>query len=121
MAYLGYSQITVSSSVVLGSDQTVPQEATFVELQAETNPVRYTMDATTVPTQTSGAILATGKKPKLFTIGDFLRLKCVRGAGSDALLNVHYFNPHFFPPVGNYVIDDEDNLVIDDNSAYVVT
>lgn len=127
MAYLSYLQITVSSSVLLGSDQTIPARATFVELQAETQPVRYTMDDATAPSASSGAVLKASGKPKLFSVEDFRRLKMIRGAGSDAKLNVHFYNPHRTNPTGapppgedgNYVTDEFEQVVFDDDGDLV--
>lgn len=114
MAYLSYLQITVSSSVLLGNDQTIPAQATFVELQAETQPVRYTMDNATAPSASSGAVLRASGKPKLFSVEDFRRLKMIRGAGSDAKLNVHFYNPFRVSPAGSPPPSDDGNYVTDE-------
>lgn len=89
--YTGFEQITVSSSVLTESAFTIPAETTHVELQADTQPVRYTMDGTAVPTASSGMILLTTSDPKTFSIEDLKNIKMIRGAGSDAEINVHYF------------------------------
>lgn len=89
--YLSFQQVSVSSSVLTVSSFTVPANATHVSLQADTQPVRYTMDNTTTPTASLGMILLVGLAPETFSVEDLRRIKVIRGAGSDAKLNVHYF------------------------------
>lgn len=92
--YLGYQQIAATAIVktYASAGFTLPANVspTHVELQADTQDIRYTMDNATNPTQTSGMVLAVGDPPKLFVIDDLLRIRFVRGAGADGVLNVHY-------------------------------
>lgn len=90
MAYLSYEQVAVSNSVLDVDDLTVPANATFAELQADTAGVRYTMDGATDPTTASGMVLLTTSDPKIFLISDILNIRFIRSGGSDAVLNVHY-------------------------------
>lgn len=90
MAYLSFEQVAVSNAVLDVDDLTVPANATFCELQADTNPIRYTMDGATDPTTTAGMVLLTTSDPKLFLVSDILNIRFIRSGGSDAKLNVHY-------------------------------
>ena len=95
--FLSYQQKTVSNVVPTAADLTIPANATGAILQAETQNIRYTMDNSTDPTQTKGMLLRaavatyTADPPQQFTVEDLLRIRFVRGAGSDAVLNIHYF------------------------------
>ena len=89
--YLGFEQEAATSSEKTVSDLTIPVRATHAELQADTQDVRYTMDNSTTPTQTSGMVLQPEDQPKQFGIDDVRRIRFVRGAGSDGNLNLHYF------------------------------
>jgi len=91
MPYLGYQQIIVSDKVMSAPDFDWPAGATHAELQAEDQPIRYTMDGKTNPTQTTGMILRTSADPVMFTVDDLRRMRFIRGAANDAKLNVHYF------------------------------
>ncbi len=90
MAYLSFEQVAVSNSILSVADLTVPANATLCELQADTNPIRYTMDDTTDPTTSAGMVLLTTSDPKLFLVSDILNIRFIRSGGSDAKLNVHY-------------------------------
>lgn len=91
-SYQMYDQLAVSNTVLDVDNILIPDSATHAELQADTQPIRYTMDGATDPSQTSGLILRTDKAPKKFTIGDLRRMRFVRGAASDAALNLHFIN-----------------------------
>jgi len=88
--YVGFEQITVSSTVLTQADLTIPAGASHVELQADTQSVRYTMDNSSDPTAAIGMILLVTEPPKLFQLEDMQRVRLIRGAGSDAKLNIHY-------------------------------
>ena len=90
--YLHFEQVATTAVVKGPEDLTIPSSATHVELQADTQPCRYTMDGLTPPAQTSGMILSTSSDPKTFLVTDLRRIKFTRGAGSDGKLNIHYFN-----------------------------
>ena len=92
MPYNGYEQEAISNTAKDISDLSPVATATHVELQAETNHIRYTMDGSTTPTTTSGMLLLTTDPPKVFLMEDFRNIKFIRDAASDAVLNVHYFN-----------------------------
>ena len=91
MAYVGYEQIAVSDTVLDRSHLTIPSGATHAEIQADTQNVRYTMDNKVTPTQTIGMIFLVTEPPKSFVIDDVRHMHFVRGAGSDGVLNIHYF------------------------------
>ena len=89
--YASYEQVAVSMSVLDVDDLTVPAVATHAELQADTNAIRYTMDGTD-PTTSSGMLLHSLDEPKTFLIGDIRNMKFIRDGGTNANLNVHYFD-----------------------------
>ena len=89
--YLGFEQEAATAVVKTVADLTVPANATGVEIQADTQDVRYTMDDTTNPTQTLGMIFLVTDGPKPFLIDDLLRIRFIRGAGADGNLNFHHF------------------------------
>lgn len=88
--FLSYQQVAATAAVKTVADLTVPAKATHVELQATTQPICFTMDNVTNPTQTSGMVLLTTEGPRLFLIEDLRRIRFCRGAGSDGNLNLHY-------------------------------
>lgn len=88
--YLGFEQVAATNAVKTVSDLTIPASVTMAELQASGQDVRYTMDNTTNPTQTSGMVLLTTSEPKLFLVQDIRRIQFIRGAGIDGNLNIHY-------------------------------
>lgn len=91
--YVGFEQITVSDTALTHKDLTVPKSATHAEIQADTQDVRYTMlgDSGVTPTQAIGMLFVAKADPKSFLIEDVKRMTFIRGAGSDAKLNIHYF------------------------------
>lgn len=89
MAYVGFEQVVVTNNVRDVNNFTVPGAATQVELQADTAHIRYTMDGSTNPTQSSGMLLLITAEPKLFGIADLRNIKFINDSGSP-LLNVHY-------------------------------
>lgn len=91
MAYLFEESIAATASEKNLADLNVPANATGADLQADTQDVRYTMDGTTVPTQTTGMVFVVGNEPEPFLIEDVKNIKFVRGAGSDGQLNLHYW------------------------------
>lgn len=88
--YLSYQQVVTNDTVKTVANLTVPARATAAELQADTQPTRYTMDGATDPTQTSGMVIAVADTPKLFLIEDILRIRFIRGAAGNGNLNIHY-------------------------------
>ena len=86
-----FQRVAISNAVKTVADLTVPAKATHVEIQADTAPVRYTMDDTTAPTTASGMIFLTTEPPKAFEIVDLKRIKFIRSGASDGALNFHYF------------------------------
>lgn len=92
MSFLLFEQVEISDTVLTGSvGLSPPANATHAEIQADTQDIRYTMDGATDPTQTFGMILNTGDIPKFFALEEIKLGRFVRGAGSDAKLNLHYF------------------------------
>ena len=90
MSYLYVEQVAATASVKDVDDLNIPNNATWAELQADTQDVRYTMDGATNPTQTSGMVLLTTEDPSFFLIEDVKQIKFVRGAGSNGNLNLSY-------------------------------
>lgn len=91
MTYLDVEQVVATSSVKDVDDLTVPNNATWAELQADTANIRYTMDAATNPTSTSGMLLLTTEDPSFFLIEDVKRIRFTRDAGGvDGNLNLSY-------------------------------
>ena len=88
--YLSYEQVVATDTVKTVADLTVPANATMAELQADTNPVRYTMDGAVDPTVSSGMVIAVADMPKTFLIEDINRIRFIRGAGANGNLNIHY-------------------------------
>lgn len=89
--YVGYEKIVVKADVQTVSDLTLPTGATHAELQCESEGVRYTMDNTTSPNQTTGMLLIKDQQPKLFLIEDIVRIKfCRNSSGTNATLHIHY-------------------------------
>ena len=88
--FLGYERVVATNAVKTENDLTIVGNATWVELQADTQDVRYTMDNVTDPAQANGMILLTTAEPKQFLIEDLKRIRFVRGAGTNGFLNVHY-------------------------------
>lgn len=91
MAFLSAERVAATSAVKTADDLTIPNNASQVVLQSDTQDVRYTMDGSTVPTQTSGMILIVGEQPEDFLINDLYKIQFTRGAGSDGYLNLHYY------------------------------
>ncbi len=90
MAYVGFQQVAVSNVVKTVAALTVPAKATGVEIQADTAPIRYTMDGTD-PTTTAGMIfLITTVEPKYFEIDTLKLIKFIRSGAVDGNLNFHY-------------------------------
>jgi hypothetical protein len=98
--FIGFEQKTVSNVVLTASDFTIPANATFVVIQTTGEDVRYTMDDSTNPTATLGMFFhsehagppagTASPEPYFFLIEDFLRIRMIRGAASDAVINLHY-------------------------------
>lgn len=87
-----YERETATNAVRTAGAFAVPNNATGVALQADTNDVRYTMDDDTDPTQTVGMILLNDSyAPEEFSVEDFRRIRFIRGAGTDGYLNAHFF------------------------------
>lgn len=73
-----------------GTDVTIPAKATGVNIQADTQSVRYTMDGTD-PTSSSGMLFLTTTAPESFLIEDLKRLRFIAGAGGAGNLNFHFW------------------------------
>lgn len=91
MSYLSYERVAATDDVKDADDLTIPNTATHAELQADTQDVRYTMDDSSDPDQSSGMILIVGLEAKAFLIDDVRNIRFHRGAGSNGNLNLHYF------------------------------
>jgi len=88
--FLSYERVRAIATVRTAAHLTIPANATFVELQATEQNVRYTMDNTTNPSQVVGMVLLTTEPPRRFVISDLKRIRFIRGAAADARLNLHY-------------------------------
>jgi hypothetical protein len=86
----GYQQVAATATVKTVAAFNLPWWASHAELQATDQDIRYTLDGLTDPTQTSGFVLEARAKPEAFNMDDFIRIKFVRGAASNAQLNVHF-------------------------------
>jgi hypothetical protein len=93
MAYLQYRQVNADATVRTAAHvpSGFPSNATHVELQADGQNIRYTMDDKTDPNQTRGMLLLTTEPPKMFLIQDFRNIRFVRGAASNGRLNMHFY------------------------------
>ena len=89
--FLSYEKVAATDAVKTESDLTIPGNATAVEIQADTQNVRYTMDGSTDPAQATGMLFLTTEPPKTFNIEDLKRIRFVRGNASSGVLNLHYF------------------------------
>ena len=90
MAYTHFERVASSGSVKDVGDLNPPSTATHVELQADTQDIRYTMDGSTDPASGSGMLLVASAQPKLFLIKDLKNIKFIQGAGGAGGLNAHY-------------------------------
>lgn len=88
--YLGYQQVMASIAVQTVAALTIPARSTWVELQATTNGVRYTMDGVTDPTTATGMLLVNGSDPLFFQREDLARIRFCRDGAADGALNLHY-------------------------------
>ena len=91
MAFLSHQQIATTAAVKTVSDLTVPAEASHAQLQSGTQDMRYTMDGSSAPAQAVGMVLKVGLAPETFLIEDIRNIKFVRGAGSNGVVDIHYF------------------------------
>lgn len=85
-----FQRVASSAAVKTVADITVPPKATSVEIQADTQAVRYTMDDETDPTSTLGMLFLTTEGPKEFLIEDLQRIRFTQGAGGAGALNFHF-------------------------------
>ena len=91
MQFLQYTSVEATSAVKTLSVPEAASNGYYVEMQADGGPIRYTMDGTTTPSQTSGMVLLeTSKQPKAVAIEDLVNMKFCRGSGTDATLLLHY-------------------------------
>lgn len=89
--YLSCERVASSGAVKTQTALTIPAKATQAEIQADSQNVRYTMDATTDPTSTLGMLFLTTDLPKTFLIDDVRRIRFTQGAGGAGAINIHYF------------------------------
>lgn len=91
--YIAYKQIvsTAASVRVSGALLGWPSNATEVEIQADTQNIRYACDGSS-PTSTSGMLFLTTEPPKLFLIEDFQQMRICSGAGGAGNLNLHFLS-----------------------------
>jgi hypothetical protein len=89
MEYVGFEQIVVPNSVRHLAHLTVPPSATHVEIQADTQNVRYRMDGNN-PTGTVGMLFVANAAPKTFDMNSLQAIRFIQAAAG-ARLNFHYF------------------------------
>ena len=88
--FVGFEQITVSSTVLDKTSLTIPAKTTHAVMRVSGNHMRYTMDGTTVPTTTNGMLMSTNDSSALFLVDDLLNIKMIRDGASNATLMIHY-------------------------------
>ena len=94
--YIGYDFAASAAGVQLASAAfTKPDEATFVEIQAETQNIRYRMDGVD-PTAVTGMLFVVGLPVKLFLIEDFDRMRFVQVVAGAGVLHCHFIAPREF-------------------------
>lgn len=90
MRYLSYQRVASDGTAKGASQFDVPAGCTHVELQADTQDIRYRMDGVGAPSSTQGMLFRTTDPPKSFTINDFNRISFTQGAGGAGGLNAHF-------------------------------
>jgi len=91
MMFIKFERVAVSSVVKTVTDLSVPATATRAHIQAEAaSGVRYTMDAATNPTTSSGMVLRPTSDPLDFLIEDVKRIRFIRDGSTDTALLIHY-------------------------------
>lgn len=85
-----YERVASDANVKTHAQFNPPQGCTHVEIQADTQAVRYTMDGITNPTASLGMLFLTTEPPRTFLYEDFRRIKFTQGAGGAGALNAHY-------------------------------
>lgn len=88
--YLSYEQEPATAAVKTVANLTVPARATHVEIQADTQAIRYTMDNATNPAAAVGMLFLVTDCPKLFLIEDLRRIRFIQVAAGAGNLNLHY-------------------------------
>lgn len=92
MPFLSYERVEATDNVQDVDALTVPANATLVDVQADTNDVRYTMDGDTDPDQAVGMIIHTDEPARSFLVEDLNRIRFHRGAATNGWLNLHYYS-----------------------------
>jgi hypothetical protein len=90
--YVRYVQVEADNTVKNSNSITgwvEADQAALIEIQADTNNVRYTMDDVTDPTQTVGMLFRVTDPPKTFLMEDVTRIRFTRGAAANGNLNFH--------------------------------
>ncbi len=91
MIYIGFERVASSAAVRTVHNLTIPRGATHAEIQADTQNVRYTMDAATNPAEGSGMMFLTTSEPKTFLITNVRRIRFIQDTAGAGALNIHYF------------------------------
>ena len=87
--YIGYDSEASDGTVKLATTMTRPGNATLVEIQAETQNIRYRMDGGN-PAAALGMLFIVGLPVKLFLIEDFDRIRFTQSAGGAGMLHCHF-------------------------------
>ena len=93
--YIGYDSEPSDATVKLAATMPRPADTTFVELQAETQNIRYRMDGGD-PAAAVGMLLIVGLPAKLFLVEDFDRLRFTQVVAGAGVLHAHFIAPRVF-------------------------
>lgn len=89
--FIKYVQVPTTSGVKTYVHCDAPNaDFSHVEIQADTQAIRYTMDGVTAPASGVGMLLLTTEPPRTFLIEDFKKIKFTQGAGGAGNLNIQY-------------------------------
>jgi len=90
MAYLSYERAPAPIVVHNAGHLTLPAGISRVQLQANGNNIRYTMDGVAVPTIAVGMLLVVNAVPEWFEVEDLLNIQFI-GVAAGAFLDLHYY------------------------------
>lgn len=91
MAIIDHDHAVATSTAKTIVNLTVPLGATGAELQCTTQTIRYTLDGKRVATAAIGFLMTPTMPPKEFLLEDIRNISFIRGGGSDAELQIHWF------------------------------
>ena len=89
--WIGYEARTVSSTAIpLTTNINFVTNADFAVLTVETNPINFTLDATTLPTSSVGHNALAGAMIELDNPWEIDHFRMIRSGGADATVKVSY-------------------------------